>query len=310
MKEASDVCLPTTPRWDFKVDEVAQSSFRYAHQLFNCLSDQNQLRSIQEVSSIAQDALTEFRKLHSLLDSSMLTNTKRIRKGPLPNSPNINPVELLDSLNSLPQSLGCNFTHPLSIKHDLIPIQSVQSTTVLSPTNRFNLNIEKQTALKRCYSENGMVVLNNSIMGLNHSLISMDGSSIDHEQIAHYSIFSSKRKCEAMNEEGSTRCAASTGGCNCSKRRKLRIKRKIRVPAVSNKLADIPPDDNTWRKYGQKPIKGSPHPRSYYKCSSMRGCPARKHVERCLEDPTMMVVTYEGDHNHSTLVFPASRECP
>lgn len=43
--------------------------------------------------------------------------------------------------------------------------------------------------------------------------------------------------------------------------RKLRIKRTIRVPALSNKQADIPPDDYPWRKYGQKPIKGSPHPR-------------------------------------------------
>ncbi|MED6220576.1 WRKY Transcription Factor [Stylosanthes scabra] len=39
----------------------------------------------------------------------------------------------------------------------------------------------------------------------------------------------------------------------------------------------------------------------YYKCSSMRGCPARKHVERCLEEPTMLIVTYEGDHNHPKL---------
>ena len=45
--------------------------------------------------------------------------------------------------------------------------------------------------------------------------------------------------------------------------------------------------------------------RSYYKCSSMRGCTARKHVERCLEDPSMLVVTYEGDHNHSRITFQA-----
>jgi hypothetical protein len=43
--------------------------------------------------------------------------------------------------------------------------------------------------------------------------------------------------------------------------RKLRIKRSIKVPAISNKVADIPPDEYSWRKYGQKPIKGSPHPR-------------------------------------------------
>ncbi|KAG6424712.1 hypothetical protein SASPL_115132 [Salvia splendens] len=39
--------------------------------------------------------------------------------------------------------------------------------------------------------------------------------------------------------------------------------------------------------------------RGYYKCSSVRGCPARKHVERDVDDPTMLVVTKEGDHTHN-----------
>lgn len=42
------------------------------------------------------------------------------------------------------------------------------------------------------------------------------------------------------------------------------MKRVVRVPAVSNKMADIPHDDYSWRKYGQKPIKGSPHPRCVF----------------------------------------------
>ncbi|XP_021773188.1 probable WRKY transcription factor 74 [Chenopodium quinoa] len=117
-----------------------------------------------------------------------------------------------------------------------------------------------------------------------------------------------RRRCLVKGGEGGSAKCGSGSKCHCSKKRKLRVKRSIKVPAISNKNADIPHDEYSWRKYGQKPIKGSPHPRGYYKCSSVRGCPARKHVERCLEEPTMLIVTYEGEHNHAKFIASHSSQ--
>ncbi|KAL7162482.1 hypothetical protein ACSBR2_042884 [Camellia fascicularis] len=72
----------------------------------------------------------------------------------------------------------------------------------------------------------------------------------------------SKRKCSSM-DDAVAKCGASSGRWHCSKKRKLKVKRVVRVPAISVKLANIPPDDYSWRKYGQKPIKGSPHLRCW-----------------------------------------------
>ena len=38
--------------------------------------------------------------------------------------------------------------------------------------------------------------------------------------------------------------------------------------------------------------------RGYYKCRTMRGCPPRKNVERATDDPTVLIVAYEGEHGH------------
>ncbi|KAL2330230.1 hypothetical protein Fmac_017811 [Flemingia macrophylla] len=78
-----------------------------------------------------------------------------------------------------------------------------------------------------------------------------------------------------------------------SKRRKNQLKKVCQVP-MENLSSDI----WAWRKYGQKPIKGSPYPRGYYRCSSSKGCLARKQVERNRSDPTMFIVTYTAEHNH------------
>ncbi|OIV89482.1 hypothetical protein TanjilG_20904 [Lupinus angustifolius] len=56
-------------------------------------------------------------------------------------------------------------------------------------------------------------------------------------------------------------------------------------------------DGYRWRKYGQKAVKNSPYPRSYYRCTTQK-CIVKKRVERSFQDPTTVLTTYEGQHNH------------
>ncbi|KAG8085218.1 hypothetical protein GUJ93_ZPchr0010g10413 [Zizania palustris] len=61
----------------------------------------------------------------------------------------------------------------------------------------------------------------------------------------------------------------------------------------SNKLED----GYNWRKYGQKQVKGSENPRSYYKCT-YHSCSMKKKVERSLADGRITQIVYKGAHNH------------
>ncbi|XP_065854430.1 probable WRKY transcription factor 57 [Euphorbia lathyris] len=60
-------------------------------------------------------------------------------------------------------------------------------------------------------------------------------------------------------------------------------------------------DGYKWRKYGQKSIKNTPFPRSYYRCTNPR-CSAKKQVERSSEEEDTVIITYEGLHLH--FAFP------
>nr|QCV57340.1 WRKY transcription factor [Fagopyrum tataricum] len=302
------------------VHEAATAGLQSVEKLIKLLSHRQQ-QQVSDYQAVADVAVDKFKKVISLLDRNR-TGHARFRRGPLvptpqqPQSQRLFPPVQPDQPNpnffdSKPNGSGSgsSFTrvYSSSSQRSLPPIPNH-----LPPAN---MVLPKKAAIATAKTIN--FATSPAVSGANSYISSLTGdtesitpSMSSGFQITNMSNVSSagkpplstsslKRKCSPDD----AKCGAgSSGRCHCSKRRKSKVKRVVRVPAISMKLAEIPPDDFSWRKYGQKPIKGSPHPRGYYKCSSVRGCPARKHVERALDDPSMLIVTYEAEHNHTLSV--------
>ncbi|MED6108100.1 WRKY Transcription Factor [Stylosanthes scabra] len=317
------------------VEKLIRLLSQTQHQRFNAASssssavnsdDTFSLSIERDCKAVADVAVSKFKKVISLLGRTR-TGHARFRRGPLhapsqpePSSTQEHRVFHATPLQQIPPPPPPPQPQPQPqpqslVNHHLIHKNGVVERSSSSKTINFSYSSAANSLLS---SLTGDATAAGETKQQNHHQQQPSSSSpAPAFQITNLSQVSSagkpplsssslKRKCSSENL-GSGKCGSSSSRCHCSKKsRKMRMKRVVRVPAISLKMADIPPDDYSWRKYGQKPIKGSPHPRGYYKCSSVRGCPARKHVERALDDPSMLVVTYEGEHNHSLTAADAT----
>ncbi|XP_042019133.1 probable WRKY transcription factor 21 [Salvia splendens] len=319
-----------------EVERANSAAIESCYRVVHLLSHPQNQNHYGNLSDQTGDAVSKFRKVVSLLSSSNgHARVRRFKKiqSPFPQNmflenpiariedqywkpPSFSQMNPMESSNPL-QEMKSALTLELSPHAKNLP-QFSANYHVLHQQKQRKIQLQQQAEVMYRSSSSGISLNSNgtftpgmssarsfiSSLSVDSSVANTDGSVfhlIGSSRSADQGSYHHKRRCCGREEDGSVKCGDSSRCRCCSKNRKNKIKRSIKVPATSSNLADIPPDEYSWRKYGQKPIKGSPHPRGYYKCSTMRGCPARKHVERCVEDSTMIIVTYEGEHNHPNL---------
>uniref|UniRef100_A0A803LFH0 WRKY domain-containing protein n=1 Tax=Chenopodium quinoa TaxID=63459 RepID=A0A803LFH0_CHEQI len=291
------------------VEEANKAAIESCHRVLNILSQSQDQTQFWNLGSETQQAVTKFKRVVSLLSNGLGHGRARIVKHnrstatPFtqtlfqessnvpkiePSSSNQQPVTttfqlLKPNLNesSIQEngsttgksclSLGGNLSLELNSGAKTTPIQA--EMLYRRSNSGINLNFDNSSCTPTMSSTRSFI----SSLSVDGSMANLDGNAfnlIGVSQSSDQLLSQHRKRCSGKGEDGSVKCGSS-GRCHCSKKRKHRVKRSIKVPAISNKLADIPSDEG------------------YYKCSSMRGCPARKHVERCLEDPSMLIVTYE-----------------
>ncbi|MBA0720022.1 hypothetical protein Golax_007665 [Gossypium laxum] len=95
--------------------------------------------------------------------------------------------------------------------------------------------------------------------------------------------------------------SSSTDEDSCKKPKEEIIKAKVSRVCVRTEASDtslVVKDGYQWRKYGQKVTRDNPSPRAYFKCSFAPTCPVKKKVQRSIDDQSVVIATYEGEHNH------------
>ncbi|KAL0429732.1 UNVERIFIED_CONTAM: putative WRKY transcription factor 40 [Sesamum radiatum] len=181
-----------------------------------------------------------------------------------------------------------------------------ERSALIEELNRVSAENKKLTELLTVMCENYTELRNQLMEQTSKSLGGVDNIN---------TAASMKRKAESSinngnNNDGTTNIGPSESSSSdedsSKKPREEHIKAKISRVYVRTEASDtslIVKDGYQWRKYGQKVTRDNPCPRAYFKCSFAPTCPVKKKVQRSVEDQSIVVATYEGEHNH-----PPSKE--
>ncbi|KAL4572155.1 hypothetical protein LXL04_018924 [Taraxacum kok-saghyz] len=194
---------------------------------------------------------------------------------------------------------------------------SPSSSTVASPSGKRSRDPEDEVYVdnvhshKRSLSE--MMASSSNGLSVGDSLLeNLMDSPARSESMFYYLRYCESNTCSPSPSQTDSqptipvsfyRCMISkitAGGDEAQTKTKTKKKKKreARFAFMTRTEIDHLDDGYRWRKYGQKAVKNSPFPRSYYRCTSA-SCNVKKRVERCMGDPAF-VTTYEGQHIHST----------
>lgn len=117
---------------------------------------------------------------------------------------------------------------------------------------------------------------------------------------------------EASEVQSDVTCAGTAAGkrkaAGGGDKRPASRKRTHQSSVVTKNIKDLE-DGHAWRKYGQKEIQNSKHPKAYFRCTHKydQQCAAQRQVQRRDDDPDVYTVTYIGAH---TCRDPATAVAP
>nr|ACV32382.1 JA-induced WRKY protein [Solanum lycopersicum] len=224
---------------------------------------------------------------------------------------NFRPLRVSDELPK--QEVESNF---IGLGRDLVPVKD-EASNLIEELNRVNAENKKLTEMLTvmCQNYNSlrnqlteyMSKQNSSTSGADQDQNS-DGSKkikIENNNNNNNNNEIVKSSVQVLNSESSS-CYEDS---STKKPREEHIKTKTSRVYMRTEPSDtslIVKDGYQWRKYGQKVTRDNPCPRAYFRCSFAPGCPVKKKVQRSIEDQSIVVATYEGEHNHPRTSKPES----